>query len=183
MMAKDTFSDESSYGRTGLLKDQVQLVKRKDSDRYEIVSISDKLSYEKGLFAAIRACQLLVQKNDGLILVGIAGPFGAGKTAFTEKILNFMHGVAVISMDNYNDASRVIDGNFDGMPLSSCICWHFVFCLPLIITLWQICTMACLYYHLHLCTCIILCCLCVYYFVYIICFHIIDVSYVYAQAS
>lgn len=112
-MAEDTFSEESIQQRTGLLKDQVRLVKRKNSDRYEIVSIRDKLSYEKGFFVAIRACQLLAQRNDGLILVGIAGPSGAGKTIFTEKILNFMPSVAVISMDNYNDATRVIDGNFD----------------------------------------------------------------------
>ncbi|XP_074383468.1 inorganic pyrophosphatase TTM2-like [Apium graveolens] len=112
-MAEDTCSEESIQQRTGLLKDQVRLVKRKDSDRYEIVSIRDKLSYEKGFFVAIRACQLLAQKNDGLIVVGIAGPSGAGKTIFTEKILNFMPSVAVISMDNYNDATRVIDGNFD----------------------------------------------------------------------
>lgn len=114
LMAQDKFSVESVQRRTGLLKDQVRLVKRKDSDRYEIFPIQDKLSNEKGFFVVIRACQLLAQKNDGLILVGLAGPSGAGKTVFTEKILNFMPSIAVISMDNYNDASRVIDGNFDG---------------------------------------------------------------------
>lgn len=117
-MAQDKFSAESVQRRTGLLKDQVRLVKRKDSDRYEIFPIQDKLSNEKGFFVVIRACQLLAQKNDGLILVGLAGPSGAGKTVFTEKILNFMPSIAVISMDNYNDASRVIDGNFDGKILS-----------------------------------------------------------------
>ncbi|XWS34261.1 hypothetical protein CRYUN_Cryun21dG0025200 [Craigia yunnanensis] len=48
-----------------------------------------------------------------MILVGLAGPFGAGKTVFTEKMLNFMPSIAVISMDNYNDSSRIVDGNFD----------------------------------------------------------------------
>lgn len=100
--------------KQGLLKDQVRLVKRKDCDRSEIVQIKDTLSFEKGFFVVIRACQLLVQTNEGIILVGLAGPSGAGKTAFSEKILNFMPSVAVISMDNYNDATRVIDGNFDG---------------------------------------------------------------------
>lgn len=112
-MAQDNFSAESMQRRTGLLKDQVRLVKRKDSDRYEISPIQDKLSNEKGFFVVIRACQLLAQKTDGLILVGLAGPSGAGKTVFTDKMLNFMPSIAVISMDSYNDASRVIDGNFD----------------------------------------------------------------------
>lgn len=113
-MAKDTSGADSFEKKPGLLKDQVQLVKRKDSIRYEIAPIQDSLSFEKGFFIVIRACQLLAQNNEGIILVGLAGPSGAGKTVFTEKILNFMPSIAVISMDNYNDASRIVDGNFDG---------------------------------------------------------------------
>lgn len=115
-MDQDTSSADSHQKRGVLLKDQVRLVKRKDCDRYEIASIQDPLSFEKGFFVVIRACQLLAQKNEGIILVGVAGPSGAGKTVFTEKILSFMPSVAVISMDNYNDASRIVDGNFDGKP-------------------------------------------------------------------
>ncbi|KAI3978067.1 hypothetical protein MKX01_032444 [Papaver californicum] len=113
-MAKDnSVGAESPRRRSGLLRDQVQLLKKRDSDRFEIVPIQDSLSFEKGFFIVIRACQLLAQKNEDLILVGVAGPSGAGKTAFTEKILSFMPSIAVISMDNYNDASRIIDENFD----------------------------------------------------------------------
>jgi len=113
-MGKDISDSDSHHKRLGLLKDQVHLVKRKDCDRHEIAPIQDQLSFEKGFFIVIRACQLLAQKNDGIILVGVAGPSGAGKTVFTEKILNFMPSIAVISMDNYNDSSRIVDGNFDG---------------------------------------------------------------------
>jgi ABC-type transport system involved in cytochrome bd biosynthesis fused ATPase/permease subunit len=113
-MAKDTSGAESHPKRQGLLKDQARLTKKKDCDRFEIVPIQNPLSFEKGFFIVIRACQLLAQNNDGMILVGIAGPSGAGKTIFTEKILNFMPSVATISMDNYNDSSRIVDGNFDG---------------------------------------------------------------------
>ncbi|KAI4357922.1 hypothetical protein L6164_001838 [Bauhinia variegata] len=113
MAPQDSSDSDSHQRRAGLLKDQVRLVKRKDTDRYEIAPIQENLSFEKGFFIVIRACQLLAQKNEGIILVGLAGPSGAGKTVFTEKILNFMPSIAVISMDNYNDSSRIVDGNFD----------------------------------------------------------------------
>ncbi|KAJ1404930.1 P-loop containing nucleoside triphosphate hydrolase [Sesbania bispinosa] len=113
-MSQDTSGTDSHHRHHGLLKDQVRLVKRKDSDRSEVAPIQDQLSFENGFFIVIHACELLVQKNDGMILVGVAGPSGAGKSVFTEKILNFMPSIAVISMDNYNDSSRIVDGNFDG---------------------------------------------------------------------
>lgn len=112
-MAKQISGPGSPHRKPGLLRDQVQLIKKRDSERYEIVPIQDPLSFEKGFFIVIRACQLLAQKNEGIIMVGVAGPSGAGKTVFTEKVLNFMPSIAVISMDNYNDATRIIDGNFD----------------------------------------------------------------------
>lgn len=46
--------------------------------------------------------------------VGLAGPSGSGKTAFSEKIRSFIPSCALLSMDNYNDGTKVIDGNFDG---------------------------------------------------------------------
>lgn len=113
MAPEGNSSLESPRRRSGLLRDQVQLVKRMDCDRYEIVPIEDTLSFEKGFFVVIRACQLLAQKNEGITIVGVAGPSGAGKTIFTEKIHKFMPSIPVISMDNYNDPTRIIDGNFD----------------------------------------------------------------------
>jgi uridine kinase len=131
-MAQDTVivssGAESPQRRQGLLRDQVQIVKRKDgSDRYEIVPIQDSLSFEKGFFIVIRACQLLAQNNDGIILVGVAGPSGAGKTVFTDKVFSFMPSIAVITMDNYNDSSRIIDGNFDGNVFSLQLLFIYLF--------------------------------------------------------
>lgn len=94
----DSMAD-SPRRRHNLLRDKVQLVKRKDSDRYEIVRFHDPLSFEKGFFVVIRACQLLAQHNE---------------TVFNEKVVNFMPDVTVISMDNYNDTTCIVDGNFDG---------------------------------------------------------------------
>ena len=70
-------------------------------------------SFDKGFFLFIRAMQLLASRNDGVVVIGLAGPSGSGKTVFSEKIRSFIPGVAVISMDMYNDGSKVVDNNFD----------------------------------------------------------------------
>eukprot|EP00198_Chlamydomonas_reinhardtii_P003729 XP_001693065.1 predicted protein [Chlamydomonas reinhardtii] len=56
---------------------------------------------------------MLKANNTGTVVVGVAGPSGSGKTAFSEKIKGLMPGVAIISMDMYNDGTKVIDDNFD----------------------------------------------------------------------
>ena len=72
------------------------------------------MSFDKGFFLTIRAIQLLKKHARGEpIVVGIAGPSGAGKTVFCQKIQDFMPGLCVLSMDMYNDASMLLDGNFD----------------------------------------------------------------------
>jgi len=132
-MAQDTSGVDSQQKHLGRLKDQVRLVKRKDCERYEVSPIQNKLSFENGFSIVFHACQLLVQKNDGMILIGVGGPSGAGKTVFAEKIFNSMPDIAVISMDNYNDSSRIVDGNFDGKSL-----FHFFLCDALAFLLWCI---------------------------------------------
>ena len=80
----------------------------------QICHIDEDLSFDKGFFLAIRAIQLLKKQANGRpVLVGIAGPSGAGKTVFCQKIQDFMPGICVLSMDMYNDASMLLDGNFD----------------------------------------------------------------------
>ncbi|GLC49662.1 hypothetical protein PLESTB_000272800 [Pleodorina starrii] len=100
----------------GLLKEQLELVKIKLDDgrsRYTIKAIEETLTFDKGFYVFVRAIQMLKASNTGTVVVGVAGPSGSGKTAFSEKIKNLMPGVAVISMDMYNDGTKVIDDNFD----------------------------------------------------------------------
>lgn len=81
--------------------------------RYSIKPLESELTFDKGLFVFVRAVQLLTSRNKDTIVVGLAGPSGAGKTAFAKKIQALIPGCALLSMDNYNDGSKVIDGNFD----------------------------------------------------------------------
>ena len=106
----------SAAASRGLLKERLELERVRTADgrpRYTLRAIPDSLPFDKGFYVFIRALQLLKAQNEGVTIVGIAGPSGSGKTAFTEQVRNFMPGVAVVSMDNYNDASKLIDGNFD----------------------------------------------------------------------
>ncbi|KAG2443404.1 hypothetical protein HXX76_001762 [Chlamydomonas incerta] len=107
---------DSAHKPKGLLKEQLELVKVKIEDgrtRYTIKAIEETLSFDKGFYVFVRALQMLKANNTGTVVVGVAGPSGSGKTAFSEKVKGLMPGVAVISMDMYNDGTKVIDDNFD----------------------------------------------------------------------
>ncbi len=52
------------------------------------------------------------------IQVGLAGASGSGKTTFSNKLQSLLPGIIVLSMDMYNDSSKVVDGNFDGTVLN-----------------------------------------------------------------
>ena len=69
----------------------------------------------QGFFACFRAVQLLkgASPPGALIVVGLAGPSGAGKTVFGEKLRELLPGSALLSMDMYNDGARVVDANYD----------------------------------------------------------------------
>lgn len=100
----------------GLLKEKLELEKVKKKDgrtRVTLKPIEDQLTFDKGFYVFIRALQLLRAHNQGVVLVGLGGASGSGKTAFSAKVKDFMPNIAVISMDNYNDGSKVVDSNFD----------------------------------------------------------------------
>jgi uridine kinase len=100
-----------------LLKNQLRLA-RHENGGLTIEAVKDELSFDKGFFLFVRALQLLVKKKEQErstkpVIVGLAGPSGAGKTVFSSKVQSLIPGCAVLSMDMYNDASRLVDGNFD----------------------------------------------------------------------
>ena len=56
----------------GLLRDVLELVKSHGSNgksRYSIKPLEEKLSFDKGFYVFIRAIQLLVSRNKGVVLV------------------------------------------------------------------------------------------------------------------
>lgn len=120
------FKVGSPSGSGGLIKDALRLVENKSTDgkkRVEIARVDEQLSFDKGFYLTIRAIQLLkASAPDDTILVGIAGPSGAGKTVFTSKIQEFMPGAVTLSMDMYNDSSMLLEGNFDDPRLTDYQC-------------------------------------------------------------
>jgi uridine kinase/adenylate cyclase class IV len=75
--------------------------------------LTNELSFDKGIYVVIRAIQMLSEYNQDTIVLAIAGPSGSGKSTFTDKVKALLPGCVVLSMDSYNDGSKVIDGNFD----------------------------------------------------------------------
>ena len=93
--------------------------REKRGSKLLILSISPTPHTQKthslqGFYVFIRAVQTLTQHNKGgVIVVGLAGPSGSGKTVFSHKVQSLIPGCALLSMDDYNDASCLVDGNFD----------------------------------------------------------------------
>ena len=116
----------SPGGGSGLIKDALRLVTKKTRDgatRAEIARVDEQLSFDKGFYLTIRAIQLLkASAPERTIVVGVAGPSGAGKTVFTSKIQEFMPGAVTLSMDMYNDSSMLLEGNFDDPRLTDYAC-------------------------------------------------------------
>ncbi|CAN1297731.1 Inorganic pyrophosphatase TTM2 [Linum perenne] len=106
-MGKDASGSESHPKKQGLLKDQVRLAKRKDGERYKIVPIQESLSFEKGFFVVIRACQLLAQKNDGIILVGLADPRLTDYDTLLKNVQDLKAGKSVeVPVYDFKSSSR-----------------------------------------------------------------------------
>ena len=97
-----TESPRSSGGGDGgvlnqLLKHKLQMTEVRESGsdkaRYQVEPVDEEISFDKGFFLFVRAVQLLLAHNDGVVIIGVAGPSGAGKTIFCKKVMDFLPGV------------------------------------------------------------------------------------------
>jgi len=94
-----------------LLRERLAVRPRVDGrPGYELEPLAGELAFEKGLFVLVRALQLL--KAHGGVVVGVAGPSGAGKTQLVARLAELTP-LTVLSLDNYLDTSGLLDANFD----------------------------------------------------------------------
>nr|GMD68194.1 uncharacterized protein LOC109163351 isoform X3 [Ipomoea batatas] len=66
------------------------------------------VSFDHGYYLLVKSIQELRSKKDGLVMVGIGGPSGSGKSSLAEKVASVI-GCAVISMENYR--TGIDEGN------------------------------------------------------------------------
>ncbi|KAF2072413.1 hypothetical protein CYY_006270 [Polysphondylium violaceum] len=81
--------------------------------QYEIKQIPYTLSFDQGFFHAIRAIELLAEKDpQRVIVVGVAGPVGAGKTTLAVKIAGLVNAI-VVPLQDFVKIENVKDNNYD----------------------------------------------------------------------
>lgn len=84
----------------------------------EFVAIPHVLSFDQGFFHAIRAIEMMREKRpDRVIIVGVAGPPGSGKTTFARKMHELLGDALVMPLETFVRVDSVIDGNFDDISL------------------------------------------------------------------
>ncbi|CAA0820545.1 P-loop containing nucleoside triphosphate hydrolases superfamily protein [Striga hermonthica] len=70
------------------------------------------VSFDHGYYLLVKSIQELRSKKDGVVIIGIGGPIGSGKSSLAEKVASVI-GCTVISMENYRT------GIDDGQDLDS----------------------------------------------------------------
>ncbi|EFA78307.1 adenylate cyclase domain-containing protein [Heterostelium album PN500] len=83
------------------------------TNQYEIKTVPNTLSFDQGFFHAIRAIELLAEADPQRgIVIGIAGPVGAGKTTLAQKISGLVNAL-VIDLQDFVKLEMVKDNNYD----------------------------------------------------------------------
>ena len=96
----------------------------------ELVPITRELTFDQGLLLAVRGVQKLREhrahmNNGGLIIVGIGGPSGSGKSRLAQKMSELLN-CEILDMENYYIQSKIYADNFDefGSHDSKLLCSH-----------------------------------------------------------
>eukprot|EP01133_Synstelium_polycarpum_P004293 gene4293-5014_t len=83
------------------------------TNQHEMKQVKSTLSFDQGFFHAIRAIELLAETNPSrAIILGIAGPVGAGKTTLAQKISALVNAI-VIDLQDFVKLDMVKDNNYD----------------------------------------------------------------------
>ncbi|QDZ17881.1 uridine kinase [Chloropicon primus] len=112
----EPFAYRDSQDDFGVADDSLlrELFPRGLATRDGLAPISKSLSFEQGFVLAVKAIQELRQaklkraRKERKVIVGIGGPGGSGKSSLAHKIACVV-GCAVVSLENYLDASKAED--------------------------------------------------------------------------
>ncbi|GAQ80951.1 nucleoside triphosphate hydrolases superfamily protein [Klebsormidium nitens] len=86
----------------------------RQGDTWQLLPINKELSFDHGFLVTVKAIQLLRDKKRGVVLVGLGGPSGAGKTSLAEKLTSVLKGT-VIHLENYLTGGDADD--YDGLDM------------------------------------------------------------------
>eukprot|EP01132_Coremiostelium_polycephalum_P001148 gene1148-1455_t len=111
----DDIESDGSFVREKSFEEEldISVEMNQDSKQYEVKPVPYTLSFDQGFFHAIRAIELLAEKDpQRVVIVGIAGPVGAGKTTLAQKISSLVNAV-IIDLQDFVKIQNVKDNNYD----------------------------------------------------------------------
>ncbi|EGC33490.1 hypothetical protein DICPUDRAFT_98541 [Dictyostelium purpureum] len=110
-----TIESDGSFTREKHFEEELDVSGEINSqtNKFEIKPVPYTLSFDQGFFHAIRAIELLSEQDPKrTIILGIAGPVGAGKSTLANKIGGLVNGI-IVSLQDFVKLENVKDNNYD----------------------------------------------------------------------
>ncbi|GAM19408.1 hypothetical protein SAMD00019534_025830 [Acytostelium subglobosum LB1] len=111
----DNIESDGSIAREKLNEEELDLTVELNTgtNTYEMKPVPNTLSFDQGFFHAIRAIELLTEHDkQRVVVIGIAGPVGAGKTTLAHKISSLVNAI-VFDLQDFIRIDMVKDNNYD----------------------------------------------------------------------